>query len=245
MRQHQAERGTSLASRWGGAILALGALAYVVAVSLYVVLYGQPVATGPGGEATLADRVAHLQGRWRLAQTMWFVEMLAAVLIAIAGFVLQHRTTTVRTALPPRVAWTTVGVGAVLLALMYAFMLGGYPDAAAAFGEEPALFAALNGIATFLFNFGTAVVFFGLAGAFAAEIAPQGVVSRPLALAGVAFSLLGTVVALGMLVGVGAMEAAAPVGLVGFLLTAYLGLSIWRKGLPAGEGDALSWAEGT
>lgn len=218
------------ASRWGGAALALGTLVYVIAVVSYVVLYGRPHGTGPGGEPTLADRVAHLQGRWRLAQSLWFVETLAALLIAVAGFVLQHRSATARTWLSPRFAWATVGVGALLLSFMYPFMLGGYPNAAAAFREEPALFAVINGIATFIFNLGNAVVFIGLASAFATEATSRGTVPRGIALLGVALCLLSTIVAFGMFMGVVAMATAAPLGLVVFALAAYLGFALWRQG---------------
>ena len=227
----QNEQIRSDASRWGGAALALGTLAYVIAVVSYVALYGRPDRTA-GGEPTLADRVAHLQGRWRLAQTLWFVETLAALLIAVAGFVLQDRAATAQTRLPPRVAWATVGVGALLLSLMYPFMLGGYPSAAGAFREEPALFAVINGIATFIFNLGNAVVFVGLAGAFATEATSRGAVPRGIALLGVALCLLSTIVAFGMFIGVVAMSSAAPLGLVVFALAVYLGLAIWRQGEP-------------
>jgi hypothetical protein len=206
-------------------MLSLGTLAYAVAVVLFVIVYGQPEGTGPSGDATLADRVAHYQRRQAIAHAMWFVETLAAMLIAIAGFVLQHRKP-VRAALSPRVAWATVSVGAVLLALMYPIMLGGYP--AAASSEELALFDALNGIATFLFHVGNVVVGFGLAGAFFTEAAPEGVVPRWLALIGVTLFLISAIAALGLLAGVGALENVAPLALVGFLLAAYLGLSIWE-----------------
>jgi len=125
------------------------------------------------------------------------------------------------------VAWATVSVGAVLLALMYSIMLGGYP--AAASSEALALFDALNGIATFLFHVGNVVVGFGLAGAFLTEAAPEGVVPRWIALIGATLFLISAIAALGLLAGVGSLENVAPLALVGFLLAAYLGFSIWRK----------------
>jgi hypothetical protein len=230
MIEHPIHDSQSEVSRAGGAVLALGTLCYAVAVVAYVVLYGQPDGTGAGGVVTLEDRVFHFQARWRLARALWLVEMVAALLIAIAGVVLHNRQSTFRSWLSPRLAWTTVGVGGVLLSLMYAFMLGGYPNAATVFDTEPGLFAVLNGIATFLFNVGNAVVFLGFAGAFATEVAPAGVLPKGLAAAGVAFCLLGSVVALGMLMGIGALSAAAPLGLLVFMLTAYLGFAIWRRG---------------
>ena len=225
-------RNSQLASRSGGALLALGALGYTVAVVTYVVLYGQPDGTGEGGSVTLADRVSHLQERWRLAHALWLVEMAAALLIAIAGLILHDRHPTGRSWLSARVAWSTVGVGAVLLSLMYVFMLGGYPSAVAAFDAEPGLFGVLHGIAAFLFNVGNAVVFLGLAGAFATEAQSVGVLPKAIAAAGVALCLLSAIVAFGMLMGMVALSAAAPLGMVVFLLTTYLGCAIWRQSEP-------------
>lgn len=155
--------------------------------------------------------------------------MLAALLIAVAGFVLQHRTPPGRTRIPPDFAWATVGVGALLLSLMYPLMLGGYPSVLSAFHEEPALFALINGIATFIFNAGNAVLFIGFAGAFVAETRPAGVVPRGIAFAGAALCLFSSVVAFGMLIGIVAMAAAAPLGLAAFGLNAFLGFAIWRE----------------
>jgi hypothetical protein len=215
-------------TRLGGALLAVGALGYVVAVVVYIVQYGQPTGTDPNGVITLADRVAHYRGRQSIARMLWFVELAAALLISIAGFILQHREVASRSVMAGRAAWTAVGVGAVILSLMYAVMLGGYPSAAARFDDEPGLFAALNGIATLLFNVGNGVVFLGLAGAFAAERGSAGVVSRSLGTAGILLGLLSALTAFGMLMGIGSLSAAAPLGLIAFLLTTYLGFAIWR-----------------
>lgn len=224
---HPDARRLSAPHRWGGAGLALGAFAYAAAVVAFVVAYGQPEGTGPGGEATLVDRVAHYGSRQQVAHALWLIETLAALAMSIAGFVLLSRGSAPGVRIPARAAWATLGVGALLLSTMYPVMLGGYP--AAASGDDLALFGVLNGIATFVFNLGNVVVFLGLAGAFASEAAPGGVLPKGLAVAGAAVCALGAVVGLGMLAGVGAMAAAAPVGLIGFVLTAYLGLSIWRR----------------
>lgn len=212
--------------RWGGAALALGALAYTVAIVAFVVVYGQP--GGTGGEVSLADRAAHYLSRQRAAHVIWSIEILAALALSIAGFVLLPRASAGGRRFPARLAWATLGVGSVFLATMYPVMLGGYPAAASSGSLD--LFDALNRVATFVFNLGNVVVFAGLAGAFASEAGPGGAVPKGLALTGAAVCALGAVGGLGMLAGVGAMSAAAPVGLVGFVLAGYLGLSIWRKG---------------
>ena len=121
-----------------------------------------------------------------------------------------------------------VGVGGVVLTLMYAVMPGGYPAAATAFGAAPAAFAVVDGLARALFSLGNGVVFLGLAGAFAAEWGPEGAVGRGVAATGLVLCLLGAAAAAAMLAGVQAMAAAAPLALAIFLSTACLGLAIRR-----------------
>jgi len=214
--------------RWGGALLALGFIAYALAVLLYVGIYGQPEGTGAEGVITLADRVSHLDSNWVLARAMWLTETVAAILIAIAGFVLQHRSHNGPSWISGRCVWVTVGVGGVLLFSMYPVMLGGYPEAARVFESEPGLFAVLNSIANFIFQVGNAVVFCGLAGVFLLESVPTGPLPRPLGITGAVVSLLGAAGALGLLLGIGAMNVLAPVGLAAFLLGGYLGIALYR-----------------
>ncbi len=73
------------ASRAGGAALALGAAGYAVAVIAYVLLDGQTDGTGAGAVVTLEDRVSHFQARSDLAEALWLLEMVAALLIASRG----------------------------------------------------------------------------------------------------------------------------------------------------------------
>jgi hypothetical protein len=160
----QLEQVRSDASQWGGGALALGTLTYAFAVIAYVVVYGQPEPSAPGFEPTMANRVAHLQKRWRTAQFLWLIEALAALPISVAGFVLQRRVTSVRTKIPPGFAWTTVGVAGIFLSLMNPVVLCGYRTAAAAFVEQPAVFGTINGIAIFIFNFGNTILFLGVTG---------------------------------------------------------------------------------
>lgn len=219
--------GTASVSRWGGAALAVGTGAYAVAVVLYIAVYGQPTGTGPGGGVLLADRIAHYQLHQGVAHAVWFVELFAAVLVAVAGFVLRDRALEHRTSALPRVAWSAVGVGAVLLCMTYPLMLGGYPAAASDAGV--ALFDTLNSIATLQFYVGNVVVGAGFAAAFLTEAAPGGALPTWLARVGSVLFLVWTLAAIGLIAGVNAMAAAAPLGLIGFLLTAYLGFSLWRE----------------
>ncbi|MGD8690596.1 MAG: hypothetical protein PVI37_11730 [Gammaproteobacteria bacterium] len=216
---------SSIASRWGGALLAIGAIAYAVTVVLFVTIYGLPKGTGASGEITLANRVAHYQAHQTLAQGLWVAELVAAVLYAVAGFILQHRRR-VRRHLPACVVWSIVSLGAVALVLMYPLMLGGLPTATSS--SDLALFGAINSIASFLFNMGNVLVSFGLSGAFLVEAKPTGSVPGWLSLAGGVLFLVIGLAAIGLIAGVGALHALAPLGLLGYLLAAYLGYVIWR-----------------
>lgn len=214
---------------WAGAALAVCAFTFTITIVLYVVSFGQPVGSGPEGEVTPGDSAAHVLAQWALISKVWLVEAVAWVLMAVAGFTLQIRPSSGPSWLPPRVAWLFVGVGAVVQALMYSFMLGGYPAAATGYEEAPALFVALRGAATFLFYLGNAAVYFGLSGAFLAETSPGGVVARWVALSGAVVCFVVGALIIGLLVGVGEMMFAAPGALLGFVLTIYLGVSIWRS----------------
>ncbi len=132
-------------ARWGGAALALSAVLYMIAIVLFVTLYGRPEGTGPGGSVTLADTATHMHARWNLARGLWCTELIGALLIVLAASLLQHRRQTGLYWLPASVAWIAVAVGASILTVMYAITLGSYPPALAEFQEQPALFAALGG----------------------------------------------------------------------------------------------------
>ncbi len=171
--------------------------------------------------------------KWGLISKVWLIEALAWVFMAVAGFVLQHRTSSGSKWFPSRVAWVTVGIGAVVQSLMYAFVLGGYPAAAQGYEAFPVLLDALNEAAIFLFSLGNAVVYFGLGGAFLAEASPGGVISRWVARFGAVVCFVNTALMVGLLAGMvemGALMVAAPAPLLGFVITIYLGWSIWRHG---------------
>jgi hypothetical protein len=217
------------ARRRGAVVFGLGMLGYCVAIVLFVAVYGRPAGSGPGGAATLADRMAHYLSRQLIAQTMWRIETLATVLVAIGGFSLAYRATSEPTSRNSAAsAWTAVGVGAVLLSLMYPIMLGGYPAAADA--GDALLFEALNSIATFQFELGNSVMFLGLAGVFLAERRPAGALPPWLGSVGALVGLLAGGVGLLAVSGVEfvSAETGAPFGLLAFLLAAWLGYALSR-----------------
>lgn len=221
------------AVRWGGMALATCAGTLTVIALLYGLVYGAPSGTGEGGAVTLADRVGHLQDHWRLAATLWRVEVLAWAGLALGGVVLARRAPTGPRWLPAQAAWIAVAMGALTLALMCAVMLGGYPAAAAAFEAVPALFEALNEVAISLFALGNAVLYLGLGGVFVAEGASDGVLARWMALVGAGACGVMSVLSVLLLIGAlsfGGLLLGMPLALLGFALAAYLGGAIYAHG---------------
>ncbi len=216
--------------RWGGSALGMGAAIYGLAIVAYVLLYGQPDATIPGGIVTLDDRVNHLEANWKIAEAMWWFETVAVLLLAFAGFTLQHQECKQHDKVPPRIAWLTVAIGSVFLFMMYPLMLGGYPEAIGFFDSEPGLMAVLNSVAIFIFYVGNAVLFLGLGMAFTLGSTTTGGMRSWVTTTGAVLCLVGLVGMIGGLFGVGAMIVLAPFGLLATLLASYLGYSIWRAG---------------
>jgi hypothetical protein len=227
---HQKNAVRSLQVKWGGVVLAVCAGALTVIALLYGLVYGAPPGTGEGGAVTLADRVGHLQDHWRLAATLWRVEVLAWAGLGLAGFVLSRRAPAGPWWLPARASWIAAAMGALTLALMCAVMLGGYPAAAAAFEAVPALFEMLNEVAISLFALGNVVLYLGLGGAFVAEGASDGVLARWVARIGAAaccgMSVLSVLLLMGTL-SYGELLLGIPLALLGFALTTYLGGAIY------------------
>jgi|GEM_PF-2217944 len=228
---HATETSAESLARRGGAILSIGAFLYTLAIILYVIVYGQPKGTGPAGEVTVRDSASHLLAHWRLVKGLWLTEMTAVLMIAVAAFLLPDRSETSRSLIPTRVAWLAVGIGAMLLATMYAFILGSYPPALAAFQENPTVFASLRGGATVLFYTGCAITFLGLGTAFLGETSmATRVIPRWVAFASAGVALLAALQAVAMLAGVKELATAGPSAVVTFMLTGWFGMSLSRAG---------------
>lgn len=213
---------------WGGALLAAGSLAYLVTIILYVVVYGRPEGTGPEGAITLGDKAAYLQANWILAKSMWLVEFLATVTLAIAGFMLRDRRHEATALVPGKLAWTIVGVAALSLLPMYALMLGGYPTAAEVVASQPQLFGVLDEITLFIFHAGNALLFIGFAAAFHAE-SRAATLPAWLGISGMLLALVAAISAIALLLGVNGLAFLAPLGLLAFLLVGCLGIAIARQ----------------
>lgn len=216
--------------RWGGAALGIGSVMVAAAIVAYIVIYGQPTASDPALGVTLADRVSHLRANWDFARLMWSIEIIGAVLMLVAGTILQHQTSTTDDGISPKVAWPCVAVGAGLLFPLYPLMLAGYPEAARLFSSEPGLMAVLNDLAWFLFYFGTTALFLGLALAFALGSDANGGLPGWLRKSGVMLGLIGAIGSASGLFGLSMMMVLSPFGLLANLLAGYLGFSIWRSG---------------
>lgn len=216
-------------SKAGGLSLALGAMGYTIAVILYVAVYGQAEGTGADGAITMPDRVIHLKANLRFVQAMWWIETAAAILMAVAGFLLVHRNSEAKTWLTPQAAWSVTGVGGILLFMMYPVMLAGYPEALKYFSSEPGLMAVLHRVATFIFYVANLVLFVGLAGGFHLEQEPDGVLPNWFARLGVAICLIGALGFCAMIAGANIMNLFAPIGLLIFVLASFLGIAIWRE----------------
>lgn len=218
------------AIRWAGAVLAAASLALIACFLLYITAYGAPTGTGAGGAVTIQDRAGHVLSRWSVVSWIWLAEALAWVGLGVAGFTLQRRERAGPGWLPGSAAWVILGVGALIQSIMYAFMLGGYPAAAGAAGQVPALLEAFNGAAMFLFGLGNMVVFLGQAGVLLSEARPGGVIARPVALAGGVVCLIEVLLFAGVLLGVVGMMAAGPGALLATIVMVYLGIAIAQRG---------------
>ncbi len=117
--------------------------------------------------------------------------------------------------------------------MLYPLMLGGYPEALRNYETEPGLMAVLNSIAYFVFYFGSATMFLGLAAVFALGRESNGGIPSWLAMTGIIVCLLGFAGMVGSLFGYSKIMTLAPFGVLAYLIASYLGLSIWRMGTRA------------
>jgi hypothetical protein len=123
-----------------------------------------------------------------------------------------------------------MATGSVFLFMLYPLMLSGYPEAMRIYATEPGVMAVLNSIANFVFYFGSAVMFLGLAMVFALGPASNGGVPSWLATTGIILCLVGFIGMIGGLFDYPKIMMLAPSGVLAYLLASYLGFSIWRMG---------------
>lgn len=213
--------------RWGAAALALGAILFVIGVVLGLQTFSGNWDRSVG--ATLPDTASLIQERWPRFRAIWSVELLAALLMSSAAFLLQRRSQGGSRWMPNSAVWVVVGIGSIIVAVSYALTLGSYPSALAAFTEEPAVFTSLRGGILFLHMTGSILQLLGLLAALFSEFRWKGR-EMPDRIVHVAAGMS----LLGILAGIGGLIppelGAAPI----FLAGAALGLAIWMKaGRPA------------
>ncbi len=216
--------------RWGGALLAFGAMLFVLGTFMGLEAFDGEWDTSIG--PTLPDTAALIQERWPRFRAIWSGELLGALLMALAAFLLQRRPQASARWLPASVAWTVMGIGSVLVAVSYGVTLGGYPPALAAFPEQPALFATLRGSVLFLHAVGSILQLLGVLGALVTEVRWKGrALPDRLLQIGAGVGLLGAVAAAaGLVPGVYVASAL-------FLAAVLLGASIWMRPVaPASSG---------
>jgi hypothetical protein len=216
--------------RWASAALALGAALFVLGTILGLDAFDGSWDTSVG--PTLPATVSLIEERWPRFRAIWGGEMLGSLLMALAALVLQRRPQASARWLPVSMAWTSVGVGSVLVAASYCLTLGGYPTALAAFQEQPALFATLRGGILFLHAVGSVFQLLGVLGALITEMRWRGsALPDRLLQIGAGVALLGAVAAVGGLVP-GVYGATALFG-----AAVLLGAAIWlRPAAPAPPG---------
>jgi hypothetical protein len=219
--------------RWGAVALSLGALLFVAGVILGLRAFSGSWDTSVG--PTLPATAALLDARWPDFTRIWSGELIGAVLMAVGAFVLQRGPSSASGWVPVNFVWIVVAVGSLIVATSYAFVLGSYPPALAAFAEEPAVFGAIRGGTLRLHAAGSVLQLLGILTLLALEFRLRGkALPDRLVQAGALIAAGGIVLAAGGLMP-GPLVAAAV-----FLAAALLGGALWTR---AGRNPASAAAE--
>jgi len=127
----------------------ISTLIVIAAISMYAFNYRAGMDPGE-------DKVVHYLAQQSFAQRMWQLEFLGMIGMGIAAayFAISDKS----------LGWVTVAFGQLIVMVMYAIMLGGYPMTAAAYQDTPVLMDALNQIAIILFAISNVIVMAGFAG---------------------------------------------------------------------------------
>lgn len=210
-------------ARWSGAALALGAILFVLGIVLGLQAFSGNWDTSVG--TTLPDTAALIQERWSSFRAIWLAELLGALLMALAAFMLQRRPQAGARWIPASLVWLVVALGSMIVAVAYTLTLGSYPPALATFAEEPAVFAALRGGILFMHMTGSTLQLLGLLAALVIEFRWKGrELPDRLVQGGAGVALVGIVAAAASLIpaefGAGAL----------FLASVLLGLAICIRG---------------
>lgn len=214
--------------RWSGLLLACSGIALFVSIGLYGAIYGGVTASDPDVGVTIADRARHVLTHWGPLSTIWLVETVAYFTLSVAALVRIPEQRLAAGRLPVSLGWSAVAAASLLQTAMYAFMLGGYPASAAVATEQPAIFAAMNDAAVFLFDLSNAGLLAGLAVVFFAEGTDGGVLPPTVARVMGGALVIAFFLFVGYAAGALSLAAVAPFALATQLLIAWLGLRLWR-----------------
>ncbi|MBD3616059.1 MAG: hypothetical protein HUJ22_05750 [Gracilimonas sp.] len=191
----------------------IGSLLFFVSILLFVFVY-QP------SSGTDADKTSQILSEWVLVATIWRVEAIAAVLIAVSSWYFA----TVKQS----ISWFLISFAHIVMILMYANMLGSYPVAAEFYNESPRLFPMLNDKAIWIFGFSNLLFLTGLAGVYLTnKTLPKWMVWT-----GVIISFLGALASLALyfeLITFADLNIGGPLILILFLLNFYLGLKLAKE----------------
>jgi hypothetical protein len=207
--------------RWAAAALVVGCSLFIGGIVLGLRTFAGDWDRTVG--LTLPTTAGIIRDNWPVFRQIWFGEMCAALLIAVAAFQVQSAGRPHGTRVPRGPVWIVVGVGSILVAVQYAFTLGSYPPALEVFEQNPSLFAALRGGVLFVSAAGSVLQLGGLLILILASfrwkvLAPSDRLNQTAA----AISLSGIALAITGLIP-GEYGAAAV-----FLGGAILGVAMWR-----------------
>jgi hypothetical protein len=206
--------------RWGTGALSLGALLLVAGAIFGFRAFSGTWDTTVG--PTLPATASLIDEQWPAFRRIWFGEMIGALLMAVGAFVLQRGPSDASARLQVNFMWIIVAVGSTIVAVSYAFVLGSYPPALAAFGEEPAVFGAIRGGSLRVHAAGSVLQLLGILALLAIKFRMKGKeLPDRLVQAGATVATAGIVLAAAGLMP-GPLVAAAV-----FLAAAFLGGALW------------------
>lgn len=191
----------------------LGSILFFVAIVLYVFVF-QP------SSGTDAERTTQIINEWFLASTIWRIETIAAILLAVSSWYFAT--------LRQSINWFLIAFGHIVMIFMYANMLGSYPVAAEFYNESSHLFPMVNDAAVWAFGVSNLLFFSGLTGIYYTNE----VLNKFMSWTGAIISLIGVISSLALffdLVTFGNLSMVGPLILILYLLNAYFGFKIAKE----------------
>lgn len=190
-----------------------GSVLISVAILLFVLVFQS------GGESD-AERTSQLVDKWVLASSIWRLETIAAILLAVSSWYFASA--------KQSISWFFIAFGHILMVVMYANMLGSYPVAAEFHHESPHLFPMVNNTAVWIFGVSNLLYLSGLTGIYY----QNKVLNKFLSWTGTVISSIGAILSLALFLDIvtwGSLSKFGPLFLFLYLLNAYLGLKLAKE----------------